>query len=65
MTMGILWEIAQTGLMYGHYKKTGTTEERVKALEDELQRTQDTMRKLVKKIEEIHGLDIDGDGKIG
>jgi len=27
--------------------------------------TQNTLRELVKKIEEIHGLDIDGDGKIG
>ena len=63
--MGALWEILQTGMMYSHYKKTGSTEERVQALEEELQRTQDTMRKLVKKIEEIHGLDIDGDGEIG
>ena len=63
--MGALWEILQTGLMYGHYKKTGSTEERVQALEEHLKLTQDTLRNLVKKIEEIHGLDIDGDGKIG
>lgn len=63
--MGALWEIVQTGLMYGQYKKSDSTEDRVRALEDQLRQTQDTMRKLVKKIEEIHGLDIDGDGKIG
>ncbi len=63
--MGALWEILQTGMMYGQYKKSGSTEDRVQVLEQRLQATQDTLQKLVKKIEEIHGLDIDGDGKIG
>jgi uncharacterized coiled-coil protein SlyX len=39
--------------------------DRVAYLEDQLQRTQDTIRELVKKIEEMHGLDVDGDGKVG
>ena len=63
--MGALWEILQTGMMYGQYKKSDSTEDRVQVLEERLQATQDTLRNLVKKIEEIHGLDIDGDGKIG
>ena len=63
--MGALWEILQTGMMYGQYKKSDSTEDRVQVLEQRLQATQDTLRNLVKKIEEIHGLDIDGDGKIG
>ena len=42
-----------------------TIEDRVQALEDQLQLTQNTMRQLVKKLEEIHGLDIDGDGRVG
>jgi len=63
--MGALWEILQTGMMYGQYKKSDSTEDRVQVLEQRLQATQDTLQKLVKKIEEIHGLDIDGDGKIG
>jgi uncharacterized protein YaaR (DUF327 family) len=63
--MGALWEILQTGLMYGQYKKSDTVEDRVNILEQRLMATQDTLRKLVKKIEEIHGLDIDGDGKVG
>ena len=63
--MGALWEIVQTGLMYGQYKKSDSTEDKVRALEDQLRMTQETLRKLVKKIEEIHGLDIDGNGKIG
>ena len=63
--MGILWEVVQTGLMYGQKRKSDSVDDRVQFLENQLTRTQDTLRELVKKIEEIHGLDIDGDGKIG
>jgi len=42
-----------------------TVEDRVQALEEKLQLTQNTMRQLVKKLEEIHGLDIDGNGRVG
>ncbi len=63
--MGILWEVVQTGLMYGQKRKSDSVEDRVQFLENQLIRTQDTLRELVKKIEKIHGLDIDGDGKIG
>ena len=63
--MGALWEIVQTGLMYGQYKKSDTVEDRVHILEQRLLATQTTLQKLVKKIEEIHGMDIDGDGRIG
>ncbi|MBW7992350.1 MAG: hypothetical protein FVQ84_20370 [Planctomycetes bacterium] len=63
--MGILWEVVQTGLMYGQKRKSDTVEDRVQFLENQLIRTQDTLRELVKKIEKIHGLDIDGNGKIG
>jgi hypothetical protein len=63
--MGILWEVVQTGLMYGQKRKSDSVEDRVQFLENQLIRTQDTLRELVKKIEKIHGIDIDGDGKIG
>lgn len=63
--MGVLWEVVQTGLMYGQKRKSDTIEDRVRAIEDQLQLTQNTLRNLVKKIEEIHGLDVDGDGRIG
>jgi hypothetical protein len=63
--MGILWEVVQTGLMYGQKRKSDTVEDRVQALEDQLQMMQNTLRTLVRKIEEIHGLDIDGDGRVG
>jgi len=63
--MGVLWEVVQTGLMYGQKRKSDTIEDRVQSLEEQLTLTQNTLRELVKKIEEIHGLDIDGDGKVG
>ena len=63
--MGALWEILQTGMMYGQYKKSDSVEDRVEVLEKKLLATQNTLQQLVKKIEEMHGLDIDGDGKIG
>jgi len=63
--MGVLWEIVQTGLMYGQKRKSDTVEDRVQSLEDRLSLTQNTLRALVKKLEEMHGSDIDGDGRVG
>jgi bisphosphoglycerate-dependent phosphoglycerate mutase len=63
--MRILWEIVQTGLMYGQKCKSDTIEDRVRFLEESLTATQNTLRSLVKKIEEMQGADIDGDGRIG
>jgi len=63
--MGVLWEIVQTGLMYGQKRQSDYVEDRVRALEDQLQLTQNTLRSLVKKLEQLHSLDIDQDGRIG
>ena len=63
--MGILWEIVQTGLMYGQKRKSDSVEDRVQYLEDQLAMTQNTMKNLVRKLEEMMGKDIDGDGKVG
>jgi len=63
--MGILWEVVQTGMMCGQKRKSDSVEDRVQYLENRLESTQNTLCELVKKIEEIHGLDIDGDGRIG
>ena len=65
LNMGLLWEIVQTGLMYGQKRKADTIDDRVQILEDRLTATQNTLRKLVKKLEEMQGVDIDGDGKVG
>jgi hypothetical protein len=63
--MGILWEVVQTGLMYGQHRKSDSIEDRVQHLERQLTATQDTLRELVKKLEGILARDIDGDGRVG
>jgi hypothetical protein len=63
--MGILWEVVQTGLMYGQHRKSDSIEDRVQYLEGQLTATQDTLRELVKKLEGILARDIDGDGRVG
>ena len=63
--MGVLWEVLQTGMMYGQKRKSDSVEDRVEYLENQLDSTRNTLRELVRKIEEIHGLDIDGDGRVG
>jgi uncharacterized Rmd1/YagE family protein len=63
--MGALWEIVQSGLMYGQYRKSESIDDRVRILEERLQATKDTLRSLVKEIEKLHGIDIDKDGRIG
>ncbi len=63
--MGMLWEIVQTGLLYGQKCKSDTVEDRVKLLEERLNQTQDTLRNLVRKLEQMQGADIDGDGRVG
>jgi hypothetical protein len=63
--MGFLWELVQSGFIYGQKRKSDTIEDRVLDLENRLQKTQDTIRELVKRIEVLHGLDVDGDGRVG
>ncbi|MBN2136705.1 MAG: hypothetical protein JW720_02755 [Sedimentisphaerales bacterium] len=63
--MGMLWEIVQTGLMYGQKRKSDSIDDRVQYLEAQLAATQSTLRNLVVKLEEILERDINGDGKIG
>jgi hypothetical protein len=65
MNMGALWEIVQTGLMYSQKRNADSLEDRVRALENQLQLTQNTLRAVVKKLEEMRGEDIDGNGRIG
>lgn len=63
--MSVLWEILQSGFIYKQHRQAGTIEERIQFLEEQQQKAQETLELLVKKIEEIHGLDIDGDGSVG
>jgi len=51
--------------MYGQHRKSDSVEDRVQYLEDQLLSTQNTLRALVKKLEDILGKDINEDGRIG
>jgi len=53
--MGILWEVLQTGMMYGQKRKSDSVEDRVQYLENQLESTRNTLRDLVRKIEEVSG----------
>ena len=46
-------------------RRTLTLEKRVALLEEELRFTQDLLVKLVRRLEERFGEDLDGDGEIG
>lgn len=63
--MGVLWEILQSGFIYGQKRKSDSINDRVRYIEQQLERTQDTIKALVRKLEQIHGLDIDDDGYVG
>jgi len=63
--VGVLWEVLQTGMMYGQKRKSDSVEDRVQYLENQLESTRNTLRDMVRKIEEIHGLDINRDGRVG
>jgi bisphosphoglycerate-dependent phosphoglycerate mutase len=65
VNMGALWEIVHTGLMYGQKRNADSLEDRIQTLESQLQATQNTLRALVQKLEEMRGEDIDHDGRIG
>ena len=51
--------------MYGQHRQSDSVDDRVKFLEDQVAATQNTLRNLVKKLEEINKADFDGDGKVG
>ncbi len=63
--MGLLWEIVQSGFLYNVHSKSNKVEDRVAFLEQQLAATQNTIRELVKQLEQKLGYDIDRDGRIG
>lgn len=63
--MGIFWELLQEDKLQAQKVKAESLEERVKALEVELNRTQELLAKTLVALESHLGEDIDGDGKAG
>lgn len=63
--MGLIWDLLQESKINKQQERTGTLEERVTRLENELRETRELLYKLMTVLEKTVGRDIDGDGKIG
>lgn len=61
----MFWDLIQQFQISEQNNRAQTLEGRVLYLEDELYKTRVTLYKLLVKMEEKFGEDIDGDGKIG
>lgn len=63
--MGLFWDLLQQNQLSEHAARTGTLEQRVERLEDELRRTQQLLRDVVMRLEQRMGEDLDRDGRVG
>ena len=63
--MGLFWNLIQQSQISDQSSRASTLEARVAYLEYELRKTQETLLRTLKILEEQSGKDIDGDGKIG
>ncbi len=63
--MGLIWDLIQHGQLQESSRRTGTLEERVAELEEELRRTNSTLIELMRVLEKKFGEDLDRDGHIG
>lgn len=63
--MGLFWDLIQQGQIQASREHADTLERRVANLEDELQRTNETLIRLLQVLEQRFGDDLDGDGRIG
>lgn len=63
--MGLFWDLIQHGQISAARDQTATLERRVEWLENELERTNETLVMLLKALEQRMGEDLDSDGRIG
>lgn len=63
--MGLFWDLYQQSQLSDHKAANESLEQRVAALERELQATQELQRKLLETLENHFGKDIDGNGRVG
>ncbi len=63
--MGFIWDLIQQGQISNQNNRTGSLEQRVQRLENELYETRVLLNKLMVKLEERFGEDIDGNCRIG
>lgn len=63
--MGLFWDLIQQSELEEQKGKADSLEERVKLLEEELEKTKALLLKTLKILEERSGTDINEDGQIG
>lgn len=63
--MGLIWDLIQHSQISSAQSKADSVEQRVALLEAQLERTNDTLVKLLRALENRFGEDLDGDSRIG
>ena len=63
--MGLIWDLIQHSQISEARNQTESLEHRVATLEEQLQRTNETLVRLLQALEQRFGQDLDGDGRIG
>ena len=63
--MGLIWDMIQHGQISQTQDRAASLEQRVARLENELQRTNETLMRLLQALEQRFGQDMDGDGRVG
>ncbi len=63
--MGLFWDLIQQSQISEQHSRATNLEDRVAQLEEELSRTKQSIRDLLKILEKHFGEDINKDGEIG
>lgn len=63
--MGFFWDLLQQSELNAQARRAGTLEERVTELERDLRETRELLHRLVKRLEEGLGEDLNRDGRVG
>lgn len=63
--MGLFWDLIQHSQINEQASRTGSLEDRVAALEQELGKTRQLLTEALKRIESKFGEDLNNDGRVG
>ena len=63
--MGLFWDLIQQSQISDARRHATSIEDRVRALEEELQKTQSLLHEVIQRLENSIGEDLNRDGNIG
>ncbi|MEZ5977636.1 MAG: hypothetical protein R3F34_05390 [Planctomycetota bacterium] len=63
--MGFFWDLLQQSQISDQHDRSSSLERRVEDLEQRLHATNQLLRRVVERLEERFGDDVDGDGRVG